>query len=932
MNIFTIPSGMPFLENLAEGLLKEARQDPLAFSQMEIFLPTRRAGIELGRCLVRQNGGQMMLLPKIGALGDLDEDEDRLQSLQDEVDLLPLLPPFKRLGLLTTLIEGYLAKTGQVSSPALSLKLAKSLSQLMDQAAIEEVGWEGLMPLVPAEFAGHWQLTLDFLEIITTHWPKILEEKGVMESHTRHHHLVDRLLARWKRTPPSHRILAAGSTGTMPATARLLHAIARLPQGLVILPGLDSALTQDEADALSPCHPQYALTRFLAKGGVRGDAVHPWPGLGEVILHPRAGLLREALNSPFRVEASPPAKALENLSLILAPTPHEEALSIAILLRQHLEIPHQRAALVTADLTLAERVRAELKRWGITVDSSSGEALDLTPPGVFARLCAAYMANPKDTVGLMSLLKHPLCSMGRPPGHLRFEIRLFETQILRGKQERTPPSWLAELQSLLPQEGHLPFSELLQAHRHMAETLSQDEEGTCQLWRGPKGSALRTFFDALEDFPPLTLVHYADLFQELLRGHSVRGTPQSHPRLAILGPLEARLYRADTLILGGLNEGTWPPEIKENPWLNRPMRKAMGFPPPERRLGLSAHDFVQALMTRKVILTRALKVKGTPTRECRWVERLRIYLKAWGLALPEERSIGNWVHMLDQPWRQPPPSPLLPCPPVTARPRRLSVTQVETWMRDPYALYARKILALSPLAPLMPEATAAEKGSLIHKALDQFFKICPDPHHRHALEKLKEIGKTVFEPFASDPLVQLFWIPRFQRISEWVVETEQRTRHPHTRTFTEIKGSLSFSTPLGLFECTAQADRIDVLPDGRMRIIDYKTGMAPSDQDVTLGFSPQLPLEGAMALHQGFEGVRGEGLESLQFWTVKGDRQGGVIKSIRGDPQAVSLTALAGLQDLVERFETGDVPYPSCPLPAKGLRYNDYAHLAREVK
>ncbi len=928
MNIFTIPSGLPFLESFAAGLLQEFEKDPLILARMEIFLPTRRAGIELGRSLLRQAPGQMLLLPKISPLGDLDEEEDTLHSPQDETDLLPLIPPFKRWGLLTTMIEDYLRKTYQPSSPALSLKLAKSLCQLMDQAAIEQVPWEGLLHLVPAEFAGHWQLTLDFLEIMTTHWPQILAEKGFVEPHTRHHQLVDRLIARWERTPPVHPIIAAGSTGTMPATARLLQAIAQLPQGAVILPGLDLSLDTEEAGALSPCHPQYAPTRFLAKGGIPLQEVRSWVHHADT---PRALLWGEALKSSFSRQGPSPAAALSGVSLILAPTPQDEALSIAILLRQHLEIPDQRIAFVTADLTLAERVTSELKRWDIVIDRSAGERLDRTPPGVFVSLCAAFAADPEDPTALLSLLKHPLCSMGRPPGQLRFESRRFETQVLRGKKETTPPLWMEELQALLPDPGVLPFPELLKVHRHMAETLACDETGKCQLWTGPKGAALLSFFEALEtsDLPPLDITQYPDLLQNLLNGQTIRGAPQSHPRLAILGPLEARLFHADVMILGGLNEGTWPPDMDVDPWLNRPMRREMGFPPPERRVGLSAHDFGQAFMTPRVYLTRALKVNGTPTLECRWVERLRIYLKAWGLTLPEEDQVLAWGRHLDQPDLQKTCEPPLPCPPVETRPRQLSVTQIETWMRDPYALYAKKILNFSPLDPLDLEPTAADKGTLMHEALDQFFKTCPDPHHVHALEKLLEIGNALFEPYAHDPKVQLFWVPRFRRIAQWLVETERQTRHPKTRTFTEIKGQLIFSTTQGLFTCTAKADRIDVLPDGRLRIIDYKTGTPPLNKDITLGFSPQLPLEGAIAIHQGFEGISGTELESLQFWWLKGDATGGVVKPISGDPHALSLTALAGLQDLVHRFDTAQTCYPARPLPAKSLKYNDYAHLAR---
>ncbi|MBS0272266.1 MAG: PD-(D/E)XK nuclease family protein [Proteobacteria bacterium] len=938
VGVYTIPSGYSFLENLAKGLLHLSKDNPFSLAQMEIFLPTRRACLELSNALSRQNQGHCILLPRLSPLGDLDEDLEWVSFPQDEVHLNTLIPPFKRLGLLTNLIEEYTNQTDLPSSPLLSLKLAKSLVRLMDQAAIENVPWENLAHLVPSEFANHWQLTLHFLEIITTHWPRILEEKSLLEPYTRHHLLVERMLARWKKTPPQHPIIAAGSTGTMPATARLLQAIASLPQGNVILPGLETTLDDEEVHDLSPCHPQYAPVRFLQKVNLLPSEIPVWPNLEKPSKNSiaRARLFSEAQKSSFSLNSISPEKALEGVTFIPCASPQEEALAISVLFRQQLETPHQKIALITSDLKLAERVTWELKRWGIEIDSSSGDALDQTPPAVFLILCAEFAASPHDKVALLSLLKHPLFFLQRPAGTLRSKIRQFEKHVLREGARSSESPWFADFQRLIRPLKRIEgasFVEILNHHLKIAEALSMNENGICQLWKGAKGEATKDFFDELiktaESFPPLTLGEYPSLLKELFQGQSIRFRPQKHPRLAILGPIEARLFHADVMILGGLNDGTWPPMIDVDPWLNRPMRQEMGFPSPERRIGLSAHDFGQAFSSQKVYLTRALKVDGTPTLACRWLARLEVYLKAWNLSLPEEPHILEWTQQLDRPLQQDIRLSPLPTPPLKTRPRRLSVTQIETWMRDPYALYARHILALSSLDSLNNEIQASDKGTFIHQVLDQFFKICPDPHRKDALDTLLFIGKTLFEPYEHDSAAKLFWWPRFHNLAHWFIAYERSTRLRGTQTFTEVKGTLVLETPQGSFECTAKADRIDLLPDGRLHILDYKTGTPPSDQDVQFGFAPQLPLEGAIALKQGFEGITSTELESLQFWQLKGDRKGGQIKTLSGDPHETSLKALLGLERIIHLFENEQTPYPANPLPIKGLKYNDYAHLAR---
>src|SRR5690606_20009946 len=129
---------------------------------------------------------------------------------------------------------------------------------------------------------------------------------------------------------------------------------------------------------------------------------------------------------------------------------------------------------------------------------------------------------------------------------------------------------------------------------------------------------IRELIESAPAFGELLPESYSYFFDELLSARVVRPRFGLHPRLFIWGPLEARLQHADRMILGGLNEGTWPGEANIDPWVNRPMRAAMGLEPPERRIGLSAHDFAEGASAEEAVLSRALKVEGAPAVASRW--------------------------------------------------------------------------------------------------------------------------------------------------------------------------------------------------------------------------------------------------------------------------------------------------------------------------
>ena len=407
-----------------------------------------------------------------------------------------------------------------------------------------------------------------------------------------------------------------------------------------------------------------------------------------------------------------------------------------------------------------------------------------------------------------------------------------------------------------------------------------------------------------------------------------------HPRLAIWGPLEARLQQADLLILGGLNEGKWPPETETDPWLSRPMRQRFGLPLPERRVGLSAHDFVQSASAPEVVLTRALKVDGTPTVASRWLLRLETLVgpPQDAEATRAARYVG-WMHRLDWDGEARPVAPPAFAPPIAARPRELSATDVELLVRNPYGLFAKKILRLRPLDPIDAAPGAADRGSFIHEALDAFVTAYPDDLPDDPIEALHELGKKAFGDTLEEPLVAAFWWPWFEQIAAWFVDFERDRRQTTKTVASESKGSWTFESSGGPVTISAKADRIDQLPDGTFSVIDYKTGAVPRQEDVKLGLSPQLPVEAVIVEAGGFEGVVPAPVSELAYWKLGGAAPGKLhpIRLDKDDGEMADLIAQArkGIEAIINAFDNAKTPYLCRPRPFAEPRFDDYEHLAR---
>jgi len=964
-SVFTIPPGLSFVDILAAHLLAEAGGDPLALAEMEVLLPTRRACRALSDAFLRLSGGRPLLLPRLKPLGDLDGEEADPAG-DDPLDLAPAIAPLERRLTLTRLIIAQ-AGSGHTPAPDQAARLAGELGRLLDSVQGERLDFARLDTLVPDDYADHWRLTLDFLKILTQVWPAILAERGVLDGEDRLNRVMARRIEAWTAQPPRHPVIAAGSTGSRPATADLLAAVAALPRGRVVLPGLDQDMDEASWRALDPAHPQYGLKLLLARLGVERRAVAPLSDAAD----PRAGrirLLTEALRPAGTCEAwralaplppdtpgSSPGQALAGVSRLDAPGPREEAGAIALMLRRALEEEGGTAALVTPDRALARRVAGELERWGIHIDDSAGRPLGSTEPGAFLRLAAEMVAEHFAPHATLACLKHPLAAGGMDAAAFRALARRLETQVLRGPRpapgvagllaaatDQRLAAALADLEALaapfaaLLAAESVGLADLVRAHMEFAEGLAADHRlpGPARLWQGEAGETAARFAAELARAAPalgaLPGRCYPALFEELMAGQVARSAWDHHPRLHIWGPLEARLQHADLLILGGLNEGGWPAPPEADPWMSRPMRDAFGLAPPERRIGLSAHDFAQGFGAPEVVLTRSVRLEGTPTVPSRWLMRLDAVMGACGLSFAGDRPPWlDWHGMLDRPVAWVRPEPPAPRPPLAARPRRLSVTEIETWMRDPYAVYARHVLGLKALDPIDADAGAAEYGTMVHKALEHFVRLYPRALPADAEAGLLEIGRTVFAEAMVSPALWAFWWPRFVAIARWVAARETTRRPEVAVAHAEVKGALEIQAPGGPFTLIAKADRIDVLRDGSLALIDYKTGQPPSAKEVAAGYAPQLPLEAAIARLGGFDGIVAAEPSRLLYWRLKGGEAGGEERSAGDDAATLATEALDGLRALVAVFDREDTPYAARPHPEHAPKYSDYLHLAR---
>jgi ATP-dependent helicase/nuclease subunit B len=1001
--VFTIPPTAPFLPTFVAALLDgklvpgfAPRSDPLALASATVFLPTRRAARALGHAILDALGTDAAFLPTIVPLGDVDE--DALAFSDQDFTLPPAIDPARRRLVLARLVlklaEVLPAHIGDrmpliAPSPPTAIALADDLARLFDDLTSADLKLDDLRGAVLPEHDEYWRISFEFLEIAHREWSRILAAEDLSDPAARRDTLLRREAERIVRDTAGP-VIAAGSTGTLPAVANLLAAIARRPDGAVVLPGLDQilddasfALIDGDADVEpSPGHPQFGLKRLLGRLELRRADVVP---LAAAALPKRERLLSEAFRPAATTErwrASAKISEFHGVTVIEAPDARVEALAIAVCLREALETPDQRAALVTPDRALARRVGAELLRWGIEVDDSAGVKIADTEAGRLARLLASAAAERLAPVPLIACLRHPLADFGASAE----AIDALEIAVLRGPRpaagagliravedaralryhDRDPRSrftlrqWDAALALArnvvdrfaplldLPERGPAGFSDVVTRHMQVLANVGLDLAHAARDDAKRLAEALAALA-AAEDAIELSLADYAETLTALLADYTVYPPPDHAERVRILGPLEARLLSIDRMVIGGGNEGTWPPDARNDSWLNRPMRRSLGLDLPERRVGLNAHDFAQAAGAGELIVTRARKQNGVETVASRFLQRIQAVapVDAWDAAVARGKRYLQLAHALEQPSATPRFARPQPKPPAAARPTRLSVTEIETLVRDPYSIYARHVLRLLPLEEIDAEPDAAIRGSLLHLALAEFVRAHPTALPTDAAGDLLARGRQAFAEYADFPTVLAVWWPRFERMAHWFVAEEAGRRRELERVVPEIGGKLELAIAGRPFTLSARADRIELRRDGAISILDYKTGTPPSFREALVGLAPQLPLEAAIARAGGFPDIPAvNGVHEIAVMRLTGRDPAGEVTPLDADEsnkrtnqlaerldatEANGLAALsrARLEALLTRFADAAEPYHSVPRPKWRSRFGEYDHLAR---
>jgi ATP-dependent helicase/nuclease subunit B len=909
--LYTIPAQRAFADALVAGLTKRFGDDPMRLARGLVLLPNNRGRRAVQDAFVRASGGGL-LLPRLVTIGDPALDEAAGAMLDPADDLEPLPPPVDPLArrmILARLVSEERARQSEPVAADEAVRLAGALARTLDQLLVEEVAATKLTELdVGRELTSHWERALELFRIVIDRWPAELTRLGAMDAATRRAIMLRRLAARWKEMPPAGFVCAAGITDPAPAVAALLRRVAELDQGLVVFQDLATAMPAEEWDALGPhepdasgfkarsieTHPQFQLKLLLERMSAGRGEVSIWREGSD---HDASVARGKAIANAFApadftgkwTDLEAPDRRLTGIRAVELATPADEAQAIALALRGALEVEGRTAALVTPDRTLAERVAAHCARWGIDIDDTAGRPLATRAPGTLLTMMAEAAAQDFAPLALLALLKHPLVQSGEPRTLWLDGVRVLD-RALRGPRpapglagidahlldgdEREAPIRAAARQVWPEMRGLLEplarcFGNGEQPLAPMIATLRETAEALCgfAVWAGPAGRAAAELLADLElraaDGPALVdPASVAPLLRTLMEEVAIRPPQGGHPRLAIYGLIEARLQAADLMILGSLNEGTWPAIAAPDPWLAPRIRAELGLPALDRGIGVAAHDFANALGAPEVLITRARRDGRSPTLASRFWLRLEALA---GDRFVRDPDLATWAASIDNPGVHEPVSRPEPSPAIEDRPRQISVTEVDRLKADPYAFYARRMLRLGAIDPVDAEPSPAWRGNQVHAILETWFR-----EDGANPETLRPRAEALLGDVRTHPMIRALWGPRLIEAVDWIAREVSDRAGERSILAVEGKGTLQ----LAGVELSGRFDRIDRLNDGGLVVVDYKTGQPPSTAAVRAGFSLQLGLLGMIAEAGKFAGVAGKA-EGFEYWSLARNRAGG---------------------------------------------------------
>ncbi len=1019
--VFTIEPGQPFLKTLVSSLCGGSLVpgfkfdgEPHCLASSTIYVPTQRSARELRSAFLDELGAQSVLLPMIRTLGEFDEDAAMFEAAADDFIRTPApIDGLQRQLILGELISRWTSHlkshlqhyfqdesfTTPVSTSD-AFWMARDLAALLDQLQTEDLTFDAIQAAAEAETSDWWQITLSFLQIIKSEWPKILDERQRLDPAAHRNAMLRGEAARLSALQPKSPVIVAGSTGTIPATADLISVVARLPSGAVVLPGYDLSLSPttkaalEEPDDMASAigHPQFGMHNLVNKIGAAGLVQSFGPSIGEILSARRfwvAAALEPASETDrwgsLRKQISD--QAFDGVSIAVSANEREEAATIAVALREAIADPKVNTALVTPDRMLARRVVTELAKFGILADDSGGTPFDATAHGALVAFTfKVAFDHAKQPAALLALLKNRLVTLGCDPSEHREATRWLELIVMRGgvdridlenfhtfaqqqidalERRRYKPAWHATLEeesidaalslakrieeafapltTLVNRSGEASLTQAIETTIRSLELLCADDKGDhSALYEGEAGTTLRgllTQFLASDTDLLFEPAQWPEIFRAASAGLMIKPQSGGHPRIAIWGALEARLQTVDFMILGGLNEGVWPQQTANDAFLTRGMKARMDMQPPERRVGLAAHDFQMAMGQKRVLITRSARLDNAPSVASRWVQRLETL--AGEEATWQMREAGQRFVKIAQELQKVPPEKSAarpnPTPPIASRPTQFSVTEIERLRRDPYAIYVKKILGIYPLEPLIRDPDAATRGTLFHKILEEATHAKIDYHADDCVERQGEIVDRVFSDEALPPEIELVWKARFEAAIPELLKWEADRQSLGVERFAEPESKRVAIDQTGV-SLKGRADRLDKHADGVVDIIDFKTGGVPSAKQVKSLLAPQMPLEAALVLRDGFDGLRTSQIGALSYIKIEG---AGDVKNsdVRGpktdfvDANELAEKAWEKLTHMMAFYGQYQNGYISRAVPKLEHDYSDeYDHLARVME
>lgn len=931
--IYSIPFSAPFLETIADYLL--SRQSTFSLSQWTIFLPTHRAGQALSDILFRKEKEKTFVLPRILSLGDLDPEEIVLSSQEGTEKLSfprPIISAYRRKLLLASLISKFQYTDHPISFDQ-ALIWAESLLSFIDEMQTEGIDLKTLkdVSFTSGGHAEHLEKIQKFLTLLGENWDKILEDEYCIESIVWQRQLMKAQADFLEKQQKDAPLMIAGSMGTIDSTSHLIKVIAHLNNGVVILSGFQQDLS---TEILSPHHPQFLLRRLLDKIEVSPLEVQ------KLDLNKKSSLFLEHIFDDQCKAEERVASCLENIQYVEASDEGEEARLVAIAIRKSLEEGKRKIVCISPNQKLLRRISTELRFWSLSVFREKKPLIE-EKTGSFLHLISLWFSEPFPAVSVASTFKHVFVSkkketwllfekyvLGRWGGTLSFDAldyfsgrRTGEIDVQKEEEVKVFYQELKGFFQSFPHERSLGFyldkmekilQWLLESDKKIEEIFLSEDPQTAsefqQLW-----ADLRKSSSLMMEHPK----QVSDIFFNLLSRHQAGNIrAENNDIILFMSPAEARFIEADFTILVGLNEGTWPAEVRVDPFFSSSMRHHIGLPSVENKIGQSAHDFLSFLCREgPILVTRSLKTGGSPSVPSRFLSHLTLFLNKHSVQFSSGENLKGWMKSLTEVPRLKNLLPPAPIPPVSHRPKKLSITDIGVLLKDPYSIYAKHILKLVPLNGFASKDKARLFGLFAHHFLHRWHSH-PEDFMRDAwVEKAKFLFECYMGPIDQARL----WWEKFLLLFDWV-----KGKKKLKNSLTEVKGEMILAQDASLFTIFGRADRID-WNENEAILIDYKTGAPPSLSDIKKGKAHQLALEALILLKNGFNGVPSQvALKELQYW---GLLSGEIVSIKEEDLPAVVSQTRENLENLIESFQREDMPYLSYP---KGVvKGGPYDHLSR---